>query len=60
MRRTTVRKEHMPSSSLNADRIPLDARGHYTIGKEMIDGVVDRIRRIAGTCYLKATGVRIV
>jgi tubulin alpha len=24
------------------------ARGHYTIGKEMIDGVIDRIRRVAG------------
>jgi len=25
------------------------ARGHYTIGKEMIDNVIDRIRRVAGT-----------
>ncbi len=24
------------------------ARGHYTIGKEMIDSVIDRIRRVAG------------
>lgn len=24
------------------------ARGHYTIGKEMIDGVIDRIRRVTG------------
>lgn len=24
------------------------ARGHYTIGKEMVDGVIDRIRRVAG------------
>ncbi len=24
------------------------ARGHYTIGKEMIDNVIDRIRRVAG------------
>ena len=26
----------------------LDARGHYTIGKEMVDSVIDRIRRVAG------------
>jgi hypothetical protein len=25
-----------------------DARGHYTIGKELVDNVVDRIRRVAG------------
>jgi hypothetical protein len=25
-----------------------DARGHYTIGKEMVDNVIDRIRRVAG------------
>ena len=24
------------------------ARGHYTIGKEMVDNVIDRIRRVAG------------
>lgn len=24
------------------------ARGHYTIGKEMVDNVMDRIRRVAG------------
>ena len=24
------------------------ARGHYTIGKEMVDSVIDRIRRVAG------------
>ncbi|KUI63142.1 Tubulin alpha chain [Cytospora mali] len=26
------------------------ARGHYTIGKEMVDNVVDRIRRVADNC----------
>jgi tubulin alpha len=26
----------------------LDARGHYTIGKELVDNVIDRIRRVAG------------
>jgi len=25
------------------------ARGHYTIGKEMADNVIDRIRRVVGT-----------
>ena len=25
-----------------------DARGHYTIGKEMVDSVIDRVRRVAG------------
>ena len=28
-----------------------DARGHYTIGKEMVDSVIDKIRRVAGECY---------
>jgi hypothetical protein len=28
--------------------IETDARGHYTIGKEMVDSVIDRIRRVAG------------
>lgn len=28
-----------------------DARGHYTIGKEMVDSVIDRIRRVAGETY---------
>ncbi|PTD12685.1 Tubulin alpha chain [Fusarium culmorum] len=26
------------------------ARGHYTIGKEMVDNVMDRIRRVADNC----------
>ncbi len=28
----------------------LDARGHYTIGKELVDTVLDRIRRVADNC----------
>lgn len=28
----------------------IDARGHYTIGKEQIDVVMDRIRRLADNC----------
>ncbi|KAH7273975.1 Tubulin alpha chain [Fusarium sp. LHS14.1] len=27
------------------------ARGHYTIGKEMVDNVMDRIRRVADNCH---------
>src|SRR3984957_7955924 len=27
-----------------------DARGHYTVGKELIDNVVDRVRRLADAC----------
>ncbi|KAG8720313.1 alpha-tubulin [Ceratobasidium sp. 394] len=26
------------------------ARGHYTVGKELIDGVMDRVRRLADNC----------
>lgn len=26
------------------------ARGHYTIGKEIIDQVLDRIRKLVGNC----------
>lgn len=28
----------------------LDARGHYTIGKEQIDNVMDRVRRLCDNC----------
>lgn len=28
----------------------LDARGHYTIGKEQIDNVMDKVRRLADNC----------
>lgn len=28
--------------------LELDARGHYTVGKELIDQVLDKIRRVAG------------
>jgi hypothetical protein len=30
-----------------------DARGHYTIGKELVDNVIDRVRRVAGTLLVK-------
>jgi hypothetical protein len=28
----------------------VDARGHYTVGKELIDLVMDRVRRLADNC----------
>ena len=30
--------------------VSVDARGHYTIGKEQIDVVMDKIRRLADNC----------
>jgi hypothetical protein len=33
----------------------VDARGHYTIGKEMVDSVIDRIRRVAGKIHSHTT-----
>lgn len=30
-------------------RLP-DARGHYTVGKELIDPVMDKIRRLSDNC----------
>jgi tubulin alpha len=32
------------------DFLSSDARGHYTIGKEQIDNVMDRVRRLADNC----------
>jgi hypothetical protein len=28
----------------------IDARGHYTVGKELIDPVMDKLRRLADNC----------
>lgn len=30
--------------------VTIDARGHYTIGKEQIDVVMDKVRRLADNC----------
>jgi hypothetical protein len=38
---------HKYTNGRTDDRCP-DARGHYTIGKELVDDVIDRIRRVAG------------
>lgn len=37
------------SSLLNRHLIA-DARGHYTVGKELIDPVMDKLRRLADNC----------
>jgi tubulin alpha len=34
----------------SAQTRPLDARGHYTVGKELIDPVMDKIRRLSDNC----------
>ena len=33
-----------------------DARGHYTVGKELIEQVLDKIRRVAGLSPLLSHG----
>lgn len=38
---------HVPTSCFF---FSLDARGHYTIGKEQIDVVMDKVRRLADNC----------
>jgi tubulin alpha len=43
---TTVRRYSWSNIAFIDNMI--DARGHYTIGKELVDTVVDRIRRVAG------------
>jgi tubulin alpha len=43
---TTVRRSQL-DRTIQALTV-VDARGHYTIGKEMVDGVIDKIRRVAG------------
>ena len=41
----------LPYQLLALDSLLLvDARGHYTVGKELIDPVMDKIRRLADNC----------
>lgn len=47
MRPTIVSSTIFGNSGFITDQT--DARGHYTIGKEMVDNVIDKIRRVAGT-----------
>ena len=44
MLRTTVRSRFADHAEL------ADARGHYTVGKELIDTVLDRLRKLADAC----------
>jgi len=44
MPRTTVRIRFAERAEL------ADARGHYTVGKELIDTVLDRLRKLADAC----------
>jgi len=37
-------------TQLNNTFFCLDARGHYTVGKELIDPVMDKLRRLADNC----------
>lgn len=46
MLQTTV--SHITIVAPQAALISIDARGHYTIGKELIDSVIDKIRRVSG------------
>jgi|TARA_R110002003_G_scaffold126_50_gene11862 hypothetical protein len=39
---------HIATGNLSGVLTEIDARGHYTIGKEMVDSVIDKIRRVAG------------
>ncbi len=50
MRRPTVRSFFFHVSWNRLIFILSDARGHYTIGKEQIDNVMDRVRRLADNC----------
>ena len=47
--RFDVTKNHGPKDAANNF-----ARGHYTIGKEIVDLVLDRIRKLADNCSLFA------
>ena len=49
MRQATVSHRSILQTSVT-NSAPIDARGHYTIGKEQIDTVMDKIRRLADNC----------
>ncbi len=44
------RRAHLRSSAQKEDAANNYARGHYTIGREVIDLVLDRIRKLADQC----------
>lgn len=37
-----------------------DARGHYTVGKELVDNVIDRIRRVAGQFFFQYPSLSVI
>lgn len=41
---------HLECSLLNILVPFVDARGHYTVGKDLIDPVMDRLRKLADNC----------
>jgi tubulin alpha len=41
---------HLFALNLLIKTIHVDARGHYTVGKELIDPVMDKLRRLADNC----------
>ena len=41
---------HLFPPNLLIKTIHIDARGHYTVGKELIDPVMDKLRRLADNC----------
>ena len=45
---TYVPRITTPSLTANSPRA--DARGHYTVGKDLIDPVLDKVRRLADNC----------
>lgn len=47
---TTVRRYRSVFPIIWSHYILLDARGHYTVGKELIDPVMDKLRRLADNC----------
>lgn len=52
VRTGTYKKLFHPEELINGkeDAANNYARGHYTVGKEMIEGVLDRIRKLADNC----------
>ena len=46
----TIVRRSVFFSLLRTEGYFLDARGHYTVGKELIDPVMDKLRRLADNC----------
>lgn len=57
LRRSSLARRMLPTTVTNFSSILtkvtdqyIDARGHYTVGKELIDPVMDKLRRLADNC----------